>query len=195
MSNLASVLTAAGYTVTSMPGVTSLPSDISPYGQIWHYGIEDSPSAADEQTLESFVRSGGSLFLTGEWGDSTNWDNQADQDLINALVPTGSISMPGDDDPGIALPVNPTVIDNAGQAPNALTTWTGSAVGGMTGVPAANVFVSDSNGDAAAALWDNLGSGKGRLAILMDINWAQTSYMDPTTMPLVTQDLPDFLSN
>ena len=65
----------------------------------------------------------------------------------------------------------------------------------MTGVPAANVFVSDSNGDAAAALWDNLGSGKGRLAILMDINWAQTSYMDPTTMPLVTQDLPDFLSN
>ena len=126
-----------GNTVTSMPGVTSLPSDISPYGQIWHYGIEDSPSAADEQTLESFVRSGGSLFLTCEWGDSTNWDNQADQDLINALVPTGSISMPGDDDPGIALPVNPTVIDNAGQAPNALTTWTGSAVGGMTGVPAA----------------------------------------------------------
>jgi hypothetical protein len=194
MSNLASVLTAAGYKVTSMPGVTSLPTDISGYGQIWHYGIEDSPSTADQQTLESFVKAGGSVFLTGEWGNTSNWDNQADEDIINALVPTGPVSMPGDIDPGLDLAVNSTVIDNAAHTPNTLTTFTGSAVGGMTGVPAANIFVYDTDGDAAAALWDNLGSGHGRLAIVMDINWAQTTYENATTMPQITQNLAYFLS-
>jgi Cutinase len=197
MSNLASVLTAAGYTVTSMPGVTSLPSDLSAYGQIWHYGIEDSPSSADQQTLESFVKAGGSVFLTGEWGGTVQnlWDDQADEDIINALVPTGAVSMPDDEDPGIALPVNPTVIDQAAQIPNALTTWTGSDVGGMTGVPAANTFITDADGDAAGALWDNLGTGHGRLAIIMDINWPQNTFMDASTFPSVTQNLAYFLSH
>jgi hypothetical protein len=195
MSNLADILTAAGYTVTSMPGVTSLPSDLSSYGQIWHYGIEDAPSATDEQTLESFVQAGGSVFLTGEWGDASNWDNQADADIINALVPTGPVSVANDTDLGAGLPVNPTVIDGAAQTPNGLTTWTGSDVGGLTGVPAANTFVTNSYGDATGALWDNLGTGDGRLAVLMDINWAQTSFEDPTTMPQVTQNLAYFLSN
>jgi len=197
MPNLASVLTAAGYTVTSMPGVTSLPSDLSDYGQIWHYGVLDSPSPADEQTLESFVQAGGSLYLTGEWGGTVlnNFDDQSDQDIINALVPSGPVTMPDDEDPGIALPVNPAVIDQAAQTPNVLTTWTGSDVGGITGVPAANTFVSDANGDAAGALWDNLGTGGGRLAILMDINWAQNNFMDASTFPAVTQNLAYFLSH
>jgi hypothetical protein len=197
MTNLASVLTAAGYTVTTMPGVTTLPSDLSPYGQIWHYGILDSPSPADEQALESFVQAGGSLFLTGEWGGTVlnNWNDQADLDIINALVSTGPVAMPDDEDGGGGLPVNPTVIDQAAQTPNVLTTWTGSAVGGITGVPAANTFVSDSNGDAAGALWDNLGAGKGRLAILMDINWPQNDFMDSSTFPGVTQNLAYFLSH
>lgn len=197
MPNLASVLTAAGYTVTSMPGVTSLPSDLSDYGQIWHYGVLDSPSPADEQTLESFVQAGGSLYLTGEWGGTVlnNFDDQSDQDIINALVPSGPVTMPDDEDPGIALPVNPAVIDQAAQTPNVLTAWTGSDVGGITGVPAANTFVSDANGDAAGALWDNLGTGGGRLAILMDINWAQNNFMDASTFPAVTQNLAYFLSH
>ncbi len=197
MPNLASVLTAAGYTVTSMPGVTSLPSNLSAYGQIWHYGILDSPSAADEETLESFVRAGGSVFLTGEWGGTVlnNFDDQSDQDIINALVPTGPVTMPDDEDPGIALPVNSTVIDQASLIPNVLTTWTGSDVGGITGVPAANTLVSDADGDAAGALWDNLGTGHGRLAILMDINWAQNDFMDASTFPGLTQNLAYFLSH
>ena len=197
MTNLANTLTAAGYTVTAMPGVTSLPADLSPYGQIWHYGILDSPSPADEQALETFVRAGGSVFLTGEWGGTVqnNFDDQADQDIINALVTTGPVAMPDDEDSGSGLLVNPTVIDQAAQTPNSLTTWTGDDVGGITGVPAANVFVSDSNGAAAGALWDNLGAGQGRLAILMDVNWAQDDYMDPSTFPLVTQNLAFFLSH
>lgn len=194
MSNLAEILTAAGYEITSMPGAASLPSDISGYGQIWHYGVADSPSAADQQALESFVDAGGSVFLTGDWGGTSNWDNLADEDIIDTLVPTGPVSMPGETDPGLDLAVNPTAIDNAAQTPNTLTTFTGRDVGGMTGVPSANDLISDADGNAAGALWDNLGSSHGRLAVIMDINWAQTTFEDATTMPEITQNLASFLS-
>lgn len=159
---------------------------MSGYGQIWHYGVEDSPSAADQQALESFVKAGGSVFLTGDWGGNLSFDNLADQGVINAFVPTGPVSIPGDADPSKDLAVNSTVIDNAAHTPDILTVFTGSYVGGLTGVPSANVFISDTNGDAAGALWESLGSGHGRLAVIMDIN----GHRQTTRMQRRCQRLP-----
>jgi hypothetical protein len=191
MGNIASALEQSGFNVTTMPGVTTLPSDISSYGQIWYYGI-DPISTADEQTLEQFVEAGGSVFFSGEWGDTTDWDNQNVQDLLTVLVPTATVS--GDDDYTAPLSVNSSAIDNLALSPNGLTTWTPNREGAISGVASNNVLFADSNDNASAAAWQ-IGNSDGRLVIFMDINWAQNSSDDPTTMPEVTQNVGYFLSH
>ena len=191
MGNIATALEAAGFNVTTMPGVTSLPTDISSYGQIWYYGV-DPINAMDELTLENFVRMGGSIFISGEWGYATQWNNQGVQDIVGTLIST-SISVSGDDDQTTPLSVNTTAIDNFSAASNALTTWTPSREGALTGVAPANVIAVDSNGNASGALWE-VGNSGGRLAVMMDINWAQSPHEDSATMPAITQNLGYFLS-
>jgi hypothetical protein len=191
MANLAATLDQSGFNVTTMPGVVSLPSDLSPYGQIWFYGI-DPISPTDESTLETFVRLGGSVFLTGEWGDATHWNNQSIQDILTALLPT-PVSVSGDDDSTGPLTVNTSVLDNVAFAPNTLTTWTPNRVGGLTGVAPSNDLIDNSSGNSSGAVWE-VGQAGGRLAVLMDMNWAQSTYEDSTTMPEITQNIGYFLS-
>jgi lysophospholipase L1-like esterase len=190
MDNISSALEQSGFNVTSMPGSTALPSDLSSYGQIWYYGI-DPISTADEQTLEQFVDSGGSVFFSGEWGDTTDWDNQSVEDLLSVLVP--SVSVSGDDDETTPLSANTSVIDNLAISPNPLTTWTPNREGALSNVSPNNVLFADSSGNASAAAWQ-VGNNGGRLVIFMDINWAQSPSEDFTTMPEVTQNVGYFLS-
>jgi hypothetical protein len=197
MDNLAGWLRAGGDTVTELAGTTALPPDLSGYGQIWHYGV-DPISATDQSSLENFLTNGGSVYLTGEWGNG-GFGQQEDLSIINDVVPS-PIAIT-DDSSGtgqIALPINPAALDGFASTPNTLTTWTGVDVGGLnggdlTGVSSQNVIAFNQQGDAAGALWD-VGAAGGRLAILMDVNWAQSSYGDMTTAPLVAQNLARFLS-
>ena len=93
-TNLEGALTAAGFRVSSLAGQSSLPADLSGYGQIWHYGI-DTPSAADQQALIAFAKSGRGLYLTGEWPCCED-ENRADSNIINSLVVTvGGIGVGG----------------------------------------------------------------------------------------------------
>jgi hypothetical protein len=91
--------------------------------------------------------------------------------------------------------INTSVVDSASTEPNLLTTWHPQCPGGLGNVAPSNVFASAQNGIPVAALWDDDDViGSGRLAILMDVNWAQTTYADMSTMPGVTQNLAQFLS-
>jgi hypothetical protein len=189
MGNIQSTLEQDGFNVTALPGVTSLPSDISPYGQIWFFGL-DRISVADEQRLENFVESGGSLFFSGEWGDTSEWDNQNVQDILDVLEPTVSVS--GDADSTAPLYVNPSALDDLADTPNALTTWTPNLEGALSNVAPDNVLFPDSYGNASAAAWEVGGLG-GRLVIFMDVNWAESSFEDPSTMPEITQNIATFL--
>ena len=194
--NLQSALEASGFTVTALPGQTQLPSDISAYAEIWHYGI-DVPSESDQQTLITFAKSGRGVFLTGE-RPCCETENQADATIINSLiVSVGGIGVGGLGDIGSCSDneaINQTAVGNVATYSNALTTWHPACPGGLSNVTASNVFARGPDGTPVAAVWDSgdvIGGGK--LAILMDVNWAQDSYKDASTMPDVAQNIAAFL--
>jgi hypothetical protein len=195
-SNLQSALEASGFTVTALPGQTQLPSDISGYAEIWHYGI-DVPSESDQQTLISFAKSGRGVFLTGE-RPCCETENGADATIINSLiVSVGGIGVGGLGDIGSCSDnetINQTAVGNVATYPNALTTWHPECPGGLSNVTASNAFARGPDGTPVAAVWgsgDVIGGGK--LAILMDVNWAQNSYKDASTMSDVAQNIAAFL--
>jgi hypothetical protein len=192
--NLVSALTLRGFAVTTS---ATLPTDLSPYGQVWHYGA-DVPSTDEQTALVNFARSGGSLYLTGEWdgccGSTTI--NSAVQNIFNQLVVTVGGFTVGPDGSDV-VSVNRSAVAGAAANPNALSTLQGRATGTIdmfNQSPAAALF-SDGGSYATAALWDDSEVvGGGRLAIVMDVNWAQTGYGDMTTMPLNAQNIAYFLS-
>lgn len=63
--NLVAGLQAAGYTVTTSWPV---PEDMSPYAAIFDVDGWFGYDPDDVERLANFVRSGGGLLLTGEWG-------------------------------------------------------------------------------------------------------------------------------
>jgi hypothetical protein len=195
-ANLEQALTANGFSVTSMPGATELPADLSNYGQIWHYGI-DAPGETDQQSLISFAKAGGGVYLTGERPCCED-ENVADSTIVNALVAAGGIGVGGMGDIGFCSAsevINQSAEDGVATTPNVLTTWRPECPGGLSNVGPANVFAAASDGTTVAALWDDTEVvGAGRLVILMDVNWAQSRFADMTTMPAVAQNLATFLA-
>lgn len=188
MDNISAQLTAEGDHVTEQ-ATPGLPADLSAYGQIWHFGVEE-PSDADVTTLETFISSGGSVFLTGEWG--TGWDNPEDQTILDATADQNLTVNGDDEDGGTDLAVNPTAIDGITQTPAAVTSFTGQHVGGLSGVAAINTVVTNQVGDPMAAAWTLPGGG--RVVVVMDVNWAESSILDPDTMPQFTTNIGAFLA-
>jgi hypothetical protein len=187
-TNIAAALRARGLQVTEDVSLT-LPSDYQSYGQIWFYSY-DPPSSADYTSLETYVIGGGGLFLSGEWGPTGNFANAGVQAIVQDVV-SPNIGVSGDKFNAV-LSVNSGVIDSVSTNPNSLTTWTPSEEGSLTNVAPANVLFAGTDGDASGAVWS---VGVGRLAVLMDINWAQTSYEDASTMPEVAQNIAAFLGS
>ncbi|GAA1035735.1 hypothetical protein GCM10009557_44500 [Virgisporangium ochraceum] len=193
-------LRAAGYTVEVIRE-DALPANLSGYGQIWHLSVTPLP-AADLDRLAAYVKAGGSVYLTGE-RPCCEGVNAAATTLVKSVVPGAADVQIGNlGDPFYEtgpVPVNTAAVDGIGQRPFALSTWTVSAPGGMSGVAGANVFASGPGPDGAsvpvAAVWgpDQV-TGRGRVAVLMDINWTEPAYMDATTAGQIAQNLALFLS-
>jgi RHS repeat-associated protein len=206
VTNLESILEDDGYSVT-VDSSSTLPSDISSYGSIWNVDIQDPITSDDAATLESFVESGGGLFLTGERPCcEVGPVNAEDQSIINSLVASGGVGVGdlgdatnGDDDPQND-PVNESAPDGVATYPNSLSTWNPSAPGGISGISSSNTFASTSftsGTGAVGAVWDGsslVGGGEGRLAILMDINWLESAYWQETDAEQVAHNLEAFLS-
>ncbi len=184
-------LSNIGLNVTTFPGTTTLPTDLSGYGQIWWDGTQDL-SLHDERTLESFVQAGGSVYVNGDYGAAGLFDNQSVLDIVQALV-SSSISVSGISGGTNPLSVNPSVIDGVAVTPNALTTWTPNDEGTLTGVAAPNTLFPEGYG-ASGAVWD-VGQSGGRLAVLMDPNWAESAYSVEPTATQVAENLGLFLSD
>ena len=102
--------------------------------------------------------------------------------------------MSGDVDDTTPLTINPSAIDGFASDPNVLTSWSPSRVGALSGVAPDDVLFADSYGNASGAAW-NIGNLGGRFVVLMDINWAENSYEDATTMPEVAQNIATLLSS
>ena len=199
ITDLENSLTSAGYGVDVS---TALPTSLAQYTAVWFLDTEPL-TGAEESELEAFVKRGNGLYLTGERPCCDSMDNASDSTIINALVRGGGIQVGGlnDADDGIAPEdVNASVIDDVAANPNVLSTWTPNDPGGMAGVAEENILTSTAFGGQTTptgAVWDgsDMTSGKGRIAILMDINWLETqseSY-DPSTAPEMAANLERFL--
>lgn len=194
MANLVSALRSYGYSVTQSP---TLPNGLSNYGQVWWYGL-DQLTAAQENELVDYARSGGSLYLSGEWSEccaqQTNQDTVAS--IFNSLVVTvGGIQYgPNGEDYDM---VNPNAIDGVATLPNTLATFTGSETGSIadTNVGANNFVFAGSDGSGIVGVWDsNEVVGGGRLAIVMDVNWIETEYGNIPEADALVGNLAYFLS-
>ena len=190
-SFLATSLSTIGLTITTLPGTTTLPSNLSGYGQIWWDGTQNL-SPHDERTLESFVEAGGSVYINGNYGVGGLFDNQSVLDITQALV-SSSISVSGIDGGPNPIPVNATVNDEVATAPNPLTTWSPSDEGTLTGVATPNTLFPEGYG-ASGAVWD-VGQSGGRLAVLMSVEWAESTDDVQPTATQVAENLGFFLSD
>lgn len=194
MGNLVNALRSYGYAVTQS---TALPNTLDGYGQVWWYGL-DQLTAAQENELVDYARSGGSLYLSGEW--SACCAPQTNQDTVAAIfdslvVTVGGIKYgpDGEDDDT----VNPNVIDGVATLPNTLATFTGSFTGSIsdTNVDPNNFVFAGSDGSGIVAVWDNHEViGGGRLAIVMDVNWIETEYGNMPEADALVGNLAYFLS-
>jgi hypothetical protein len=181
--NIAAALTSAGYTVTELP---TLPADLSSFGQVWR--VDDTPPTAAEQTqLVDFANSGKGVFLTGENVEFFSGEgslNAADQSMVNSIVTGGGITVGGEDvccaAQTIAYPVNATVVGDLATQPHAITDWTATYPGTISGMADSSVFAyyqATETTQTVAAAWDRASTvGNGRLVLFMDINWAETSF-------------------
>jgi hypothetical protein len=196
--NMAAQLTSAGYTVTESP---TLPADLSSFGEVWW--IDDTaPTAAEQTQLVDFANSGKGVFLTGENIGCCGSVNAADQSMVNSIVTVGGITVGGEDvccsGQTIAYPVNATVVGNLATQPHAITDWTATYPGTISGMPASSVFAyyqqTETTTQTVAAAWDRPSTvGKGRLVLFMDINWAQTD-LQGANFSDVAENVAFFLS-
>lgn len=151
-----------------------LPTDISRFDVIWVVFAYEGLTADEVSRLSSFVSEGGSLYLTGE-RPCCEALNATSQQVINNVIAGPEVQVGGLGD--IAGPFVPNYGAAGGIAvsPQRLVDFTPDAPGGMDGlgnVQGRNVFVS--NGTVpVAGVWDesDMVTGRGRLVILMDIDW------------------------
>jgi hypothetical protein len=199
--NIKAALTSAGYTVTELP---TLPADLSSFGEVWR--VDDTaPTAAEQTQLVDFANSGKGVFLTGENFTFFSGDgslNAADQAMVNSIVTGGGITVGGEDvccaGQTIAYPVNATVVGNLATQPHILTDWTATYPGTISGMPGSSVFAyyqeTETTTQTVAAAWDRPSTnGKGRLVLLMDINWAESAFQG-ANFSNVAENVAFFLS-
>ena len=170
-STLSSDLASIGRVVSM--NLTTLPADLSAFSTIWHMSAF-TPLSVDEQArLASFLALGRGVHLTGERPCCEEL-NLSLQSLARAVVVGGSsIQIGGLGDIAGPHTFNPEARGGITTGPNALTTWTSFAPGGIAGISGANVLVSGARGIPVGAVWDSsdLVGGAGRLTLLMDSDW------------------------
>ena len=192
---LQSQLKAAGYSVAATKTDT-LPADLSGYGQIWDVStvaLDDD----DQGKLIAYVKTGHGVYLTGERPCCESL-NAADTTIVKGLVAGATdLQIGGLGDPYFQtgpVAVNPDAPGGLSTKPFAVTTWTVSAPGGIGSLPAADVLASADTTPVAAAWGPEEVSGKGRITLLMDINWIDPATMDTATAGQFAQNLALYLS-
>ncbi|WP_230469822.1 tandem-95 repeat protein [Lujinxingia vulgaris] len=169
---VAAQLTNQGHTVTN---VATLPASLDDYDSIWSFYAVDALPAADRPALQAFVERGGGLYLTGE-RPCCEANNDSVEALLNTL--TGESVQVGDrGDIGTPYVVNPLAPAGVTTTPNTLATFSPGGPGGMNNVDGANVMISGAGGVPVAAAWtsNDLVAQRGRIIVVMDVNYTTSS--------------------
>lgn len=171
VDNTASTLRDFGLDVER---ATSLPANLSPFGSVWYvnaYSGLDQPSI---DRLASFVAGGGSAYLTGERPCCEALNDSVEQ-ILRRTLKDQNVQVGGLGDINGPFTFNTDVTDHVARFPNFLTDFVPDSPGGMAGlgnVSSRNVFASNGT-TPVGAVWSerDMKSGKGRIALLMDIDW------------------------
>lgn len=171
---------------------STLPADLSPFQTIWYVSAYDSLSADDVSRLSAFVAAGGSAYLTGE-RPCCEPLNSSVQALLRAVLTDRDVTVGARGDINGPFTFNPAVVDQLASQPNVLTDFVPESPGGLDGignVSAPNVFASNGSVAVGAAWSDkDMLSGRGRLALLMDVDWLGSSDRTP-----IIENIQRFLS-
>ncbi|GAB2471984.1 S8 family peptidase [Jatrophihabitans fulvus] len=168
LGDLTAALEARGYRVATS---VQLPDDLRGFGQVW-YVDTDAMTPEQQSNVEGYIRAGHSVYLTGEWGCCTV--DQSSISIINDLVPNATVSHASG---GTNTPAIRDVFGLA-SSPNAVNSVTLASSGSLTGVPDANIVADtgDPTLAAIAAFGPDDVTGRGKIAIVMDINWLAEQY-------------------
>jgi hypothetical protein len=198
----AAVLRGLGYNVTT--GLT-LATDLNPYSVIWHVGAFTPLTSAEITRLAAFLARGGGLHLTGERPCCDEMNNSLTT-LVNTVVVGGGVTVGNQGDingssDGFVYPFNGSAFGGVTTSPNSLTNWTPYSPGGMLGVSGEHVFATGSScypvvegcGTVIGAVWgeSHLLGGKGRLTLLMDIDW----FMNTDAITPIVQNIQYYLNH
>jgi lysophospholipase L1-like esterase len=194
ITNLQTILDNSGWPTDV---ATKLPSSLQQYKAIWYIEAVDALTTSQESKLESFVRSGKSLYLTGE-RPCCEAVNESDQTVVDALVSGGGVGVGGVgdvDESDTPEPLNMGAASQITRSPYMVSDWTPSEPGGLSGVTGKNIVATAPDGTPTMAAWGNgqMKNGKGRLVIGMDINWLEWEYANQQLSTSLAQNIQDFL--
>lgn len=153
---------------------SSLPADLSPYSSLWYIGAYSGIPADAQTAVAAYVRAGGSAYLTGERPCCESL-NATVQSVLRATLRDQDVTVGGRGDIAGPFTFNGAAVDAIASEPNLLVDFVPDSPGGMDGlggVSSANVFASNGQVPVGAAWTDaDMQTGRGRIALLMDIDW------------------------
>jgi hypothetical protein len=186
-ASLEQILLSAGLAADTLQRQRFLPEDLTTFGAAWHVPLSAPLDSAEQARLDAFVRSGGSVHLSGE-GAAIQAAHQA---LVNALVVAGGIEVgiPQGDETWFPLSYAQDAVGGVARFPNALAQVSDFVTGAraLGGVFHPNVFIEGASGQVFAALWDgaDLAGVHGRLSLGLSTLWFRAANNLPAIENLV----------
>lgn len=170
-ANAAATLESLGYQVTQEKG---LPLSLSSYASIWNVAAYSGLSPDEVAALTEYSREGGSVYLTGE-RPCCEGLNRSVQSLLRNVLVNQNVTVGGKGDISGPFTFNPQAVKDISKRPNILLDFvpdSPGAVEGIGNIAARNVFASSST-TPVAGVWDeqDMSTGKGRVALMMDIDY------------------------
>lgn len=160
VSHITTYLTDLSYTVTT---VTVLPSDLSPYAQVWDVRFDAALLAGETTTYSTYLAAGGSLFLMGE-NPGFNTRNNTLISYVAALG-GGALGVLGSTSAAQTIQAPFT-------GPNPLTTITYAGGGEVASAGTGTFITTDGTGGTAINFGPGALSGAtaGALIVVFDVN-------------------------
>ncbi len=200
--NLAATLSEIGLDVTrhrdNLPegwdvDHTEVLSTLLTYQSIWYVEAYEGLTDEEADLLVEYANAGGNLYLTGERPCCEPLNTSVNGVLSRLLADDVSVGGMGDIDGPFAF--NGSAIDGVTTSPNLLVDFVPHSPGGIKlvgidGVNGPNVFAS-SDSVVVGGVWDesDMKSAKGRVALLMDIDW-----LNDEARKDIIENLANFLS-
>jgi autotransporter-associated beta strand protein len=196
-TQLQTQLQNAGFSSGNITIGSSLPGSLSGYSQIWdvryNNTANDIISAANATAYNTYLQSGGKLFLMGENSNFVTRDNSIISFLQNEG--SGTITLgPNTILSGTVANSTATIIGPLATTPNTVPTVRFYATGQFSTFGDGTCVVEDPSGNCAGAVWipGNLTNAPaGMVASILDVNFL-TPGTDGTDAQLFTQNLAQF---